>query len=166
MFVDGTLIKPDVSTPEGHTWERCNSMVIVWLHNVIDKSLPGSIAYAETAEELWSDLKDRYSQSSEIRIHQLTREITLANQGNQMATEYFTKLKTLWDELGAYLALPNYKCTKEFNLSKHFEGEQVHQFLMGLDTKCLGTVRSNLLAIERLPSLNKVYATVLREERQ
>jgi len=66
MFVDGTLIKPDLSTPEGHAWERCNSMVIAWLHNVIDKSLHGSVAYAETAEELLSDLKDRYSQSNEF----------------------------------------------------------------------------------------------------
>jgi len=29
MFVDRTLIKPDISTLEGHAWERCNSMVIV-----------------------------------------------------------------------------------------------------------------------------------------
>jgi len=37
---------------------------------------------------------------------------------------------------------------------------------MGLDTERFGTVRSNLLAIEPLPSLNRVYAAVLREERQ
>ena len=28
-------------------------MVIAWLHNVIDKNLHGSVAYAETAKELW-----------------------------------------------------------------------------------------------------------------
>jgi len=94
------------------------------------------------------------------------REIILANQGNQTVTEYFTKLKTLWDELGGCLELPNCKCTKEFNLIKHFEGDRVHQVLMGLDTERFGTIRSNLLAIEPLPSLNRVYAAVLREERQ
>ena len=76
-------------------------MVIVWLHNVIDKSLHGSVANAETAKELWSDLRDHYSQSNEIRTHQLKREITFANQGGQSVTMYFTKLKTLWDKLGA-----------------------------------------------------------------
>lgn len=81
-FVDGTLIKPHVNSPEGHARERCNSMVIAWLHNVTDKSLHGSVAYTKTAEELWSDLKDRYSQSNEIRTHQLKREITRANQGS------------------------------------------------------------------------------------
>lgn len=33
-------------------------MVIAWLHNMIDKSLHESVAYAETATELWSDMKD------------------------------------------------------------------------------------------------------------
>ena len=72
-FVDETLTKPNADSLEGHAWERRNSMVIAWLHNVIDKSLHGSVAYVETAKELWLDLKDRYSQSNEIRIHQLKR---------------------------------------------------------------------------------------------
>ena len=165
-FVDGSLTKPATNSPEGHAWERCNSMVIAWLHNVIDKSLHGSVAYAETAKELWSDLKDRYSQGNEIRIHQLKREIALTSQGNLSIIEYFTKLKTLWDELGAYLVLPNCNRAKEFSLSRYVEGERVHQFLMGLDTEQFGTVRSNLLAMEPLPTLNKAYATLLREERQ
>ena len=37
---------------------------------------------------------------------------------------------------------------------------------MGLDTEQFGTMRSNLLAMEPLPTLNKAYAAVLREERQ
>lgn len=70
-------------------------MVLAWLHNVIDKSLHGSVTFAETAEKLWSDLKDRYSQGNEIRIHQLKRDITLTKQGNSSIIEYFTKMKTL-----------------------------------------------------------------------
>lgn len=78
-------------------------MVIAWLHNAIDKSLHRSVAYVDTAKDLWFDLKDRYSQGNELRIHQLKREITLTIQGSLTVTEYFTKLKTLWDELGACL---------------------------------------------------------------
>lgn len=37
---------------------------------------------------------------------------------------------------------------------------------MGLDTSQFGVVRSNILSIEPLPNLNKVYSMVLREERQ
>ena len=48
----------------------------------------------------------------------------------------------------------------------HFESEFVHQFLMGLDTEQFGIVRSNLLATEPLPTMNRAYAAILREERQ
>jgi len=108
-------------------------MVIAWLYNVIDKKLPGSVAYAEQASEIWSDLKERYSQGNEIRIHQLKREITLTSQGVMTVTEYFTKLKELWDDLGEHQQIPSCACLKDFNFSKFQEAEKVHKFLMGLD---------------------------------
>ena len=66
-FVDGSLIKPENNNPEAHAWEKCNSMVIAWLYNIIDKALHDSVAYAEKASEIWTDLKERYSQGNEIR---------------------------------------------------------------------------------------------------
>lgn len=166
VFVNGDISRPDDNSPDVHAWERCNSMVIAWLYNVIDKNLHGSVAYAETADEIWKDLKERYSQGNEIRIHQLKREITLTTQGNMSVSDYFTKLKTLWDELGTYLQLPTCKCVKEFNLNRLQESEKIHQLLMGLDTEKYGTLRSNVLSMEPLPNMNKVYAALLREERQ
>ena len=103
VFVNGDIKRPDDTSSDVHAWEKYNSMVIAWLYNVIDKMLHGSVAYAETADEIWKDLKEQYSQGNEIRIHQLKREIALTIQGNMSISEYFTKLKTLWDELGAYL---------------------------------------------------------------
>ncbi|PNX59793.1 hypothetical protein L195_g051599, partial [Trifolium pratense] len=52
-------------------------------------------------------------------------------------------------------------CDVKGRLEKQREEEKVHQFLMGLDD----TVRSNLLAIDQLPKLNRVYATLVQEER-
>ena len=37
-FVDGSLARPEIDSPEGYVWEKCNSMVIAWLYNVIDKN--------------------------------------------------------------------------------------------------------------------------------
>lgn len=50
-------------------------------------------------------------------------------------------------------------------LEKRREEEKVHQFLMGLDDTTYGTVRSNLLATEPLPLLNRVYSTLIQDER-
>lgn len=69
-FVDGRITKPqDISSLEAYTWERCNSMDIALLCNIIDKNLHGSVAYAETARQIWTDLEERYSQGHAIRVH-------------------------------------------------------------------------------------------------
>lgn len=62
-------------------------MVIAWLYNVINKNLHGSVAYAEQASEIWTDLNERHSHGNEIRVRQLKREITLTSQGAMTATE-------------------------------------------------------------------------------
>jgi len=81
-------------------------------------------------------------------------------------SEYFTKLKTLWDELDAYLQMPTYKCVKDFSLFKYQEFKKVQQFLISLNVSQFGIVISNMLIIELLPNLNKVYSMILREEKQ
>jgi len=68
-FMNGSLSIGKNTSLDDHAWEKCNAMVIAWLYNVIDKTLYGSIAYAQTIEELWKDLRERYSPSNEIRIH-------------------------------------------------------------------------------------------------
>jgi len=98
-FVDGGISKPQNLSPEVHAWKRCNSMVIAWLYNIIDKTIHGSVAYAETAKQIWIDLEEQYLQGNVIRIHQLKRELTLTTHGKHSVAEYFTKLKVLWDEL-------------------------------------------------------------------
>ena len=163
-FIDGSLTKPDNSFSAVHAWEKGNAMVVAWLYNIINKNLHSSVAYAETTSEIWKGLRERYSQGNEIRIHQLRREITLTTQGSMRVTEYFTKLKGLWDELDTYLQLPIYKCAKEFNLFKYLESERIHQFLMGLDSSQFGVARSNILSMEPCPNLNKVYSMILKEE--
>lgn len=165
-FVDGGISKPQNLSPEVHAWERCNSMVIAWLYNIIDKTIHGSVAYAETARQIWIDLEERYSQGNAIRIHQLKRELTLTTQGKHSVAEYFTKLKVLWDELENYQLVRSCTCGAGKDMSKRLEEEKIHQFLMGLDSDIYGTVRSNILSLEPLPTLNKIYAFVIREERQ
>lgn len=62
--------------------------------------------------------------------------------------------------------MSNCKCEKEYKLYKYQEAERVHQFLMGLDSSQFGVIRLNILSIEPLPNVNKVYTVVIREERQ
>lgn len=71
VFVDGTLTKPKLGEPEAYLWETCNSTLVSWLFNSIDPVLQPSIAYMETAKELWDNLRERFSIGNAPRIHQL-----------------------------------------------------------------------------------------------
>ena len=57
-FVNGDLTRPSDASPELDAWEKCNSMVIAWLYDVIPKNLHlhASVAYAVTASKVWRDL--------------------------------------------------------------------------------------------------------------
>lgn len=85
-----------------------------------------------------------------------------------MVVAYYEKLKTLWDELANYDQILACRCGGNnwdiaSKLQKRKEEERVHQFLMGLDDATYGTVRSNLLATGSLPTLNRVYSTMIQE---
>ncbi|WVY91044.1 hypothetical protein V8G54_036558 [Vigna mungo] len=82
---------------------------------------------------------------------------------------YYGKLKKLWEELGNFEQIPSCKCglckcNLGSTLEKKREEEKVHKFLMGLDETVYATVRSNLLAQDPLPTLNKMYSTLVQEE--
>ncbi|KAI5654288.1 hypothetical protein M9H77_31475 [Catharanthus roseus] len=51
-------------------------------------------------------------------------------------------------------------------ITKHREEEKIHQFLIGLDNAIFGTMRSNILQIDPIPNIKKVYAMIIKEEAQ
>ncbi|KAJ3708504.1 hypothetical protein LUZ61_012209 [Rhynchospora tenuis] len=170
-FIDGSVMQPaDAGAPEASLWGPCNSMLVSWLFNSIDPALQPSIAYAETVKELWDDLKERFAIGNATRIHQLKADIAAARQQGQSVVAYYTRLKGMWDELSNYLKVPmctchGCTCNMSKDLLKEREDEKTHQFLMGLDDSVFKNVRSHILSMDPLPSLNKVYSLVIQEER-
>ncbi|XP_010257807.1 PREDICTED: uncharacterized protein LOC104597782 [Nelumbo nucifera] len=141
-----------------------DAKVALQVFNSVTRDLHGSIAYIETAQEIWKDLEDRYSQGNVSRIHQLKRDIELLNQGLMNVAAYFAKLKGLWDEMYALILEPVCICgaTKDYVAER--EREKLYQFLMGLNDN-FNSIRSNILAIEPVPGINRAYALIIQEER-
>jgi len=103
------------------------------------------------------------------RIQQIKSGITECKQRGMSIVNYYGKLKQLWDDLANYDQMPMCKCRKcECNLRSSFERKReekrVHTFLMGLDEIAYNMVRSNILAQDPLPNLNKVYLILIQEE--
>ncbi|WVZ09445.1 hypothetical protein V8G54_013975 [Vigna mungo] len=146
------------------------SLLILWILNTIEPSLRSTISYAKNAKDLWNDIKKRFPVVNGLRIHQLKSEFTGCNQGGTTIVPYYEKLKILWDELANYEQIPLCTCTGctcdiATKLEKWREEGKVHQFLIGLDDSIYGTMRSSLLTCDLFPSLNRVYSTIIQEER-
>ncbi|XP_074296720.1 uncharacterized protein LOC141627262 [Silene latifolia] len=170
-FVEGIVKKPvvnegDTETLEAVAWRQCNTMVKAWLRSVIDTKLHPSITFSGTVTEIWKELQERYASENAPRVHQLKGDLNDCKQEkNQSVVEYYTKLKSIWDELANYSRVPECTCGAAAALTKEREEEKVHQFLMGLDNVLYGHIRSNLLMEDDITCLSRAYALILREER-
>lgn len=96
-FVDRSLANPK-KKEDIPKWKRCNYLVASWILNSISAEIHPNILYAEIATQIWSDLKDRFSQSNSPKIYRLKQSISAPKQEGIYVSLYFTQLKSLWDE--------------------------------------------------------------------
>ncbi|PKH47914.1 hypothetical protein CRG98_050403 [Punica granatum] len=164
-FMEGRVPKPPAEDPNLESWEMCNSLVLAWIFNRLEKELQPSAAYATEAKTFWDDLKERYSQGNEMRIYQLKSDIGSYRQEGKTIQKYYSGIKTLWDELENHLESPGCLCDAVAQYTAQREKEKTYQFLMGLDEQFRG-VGSDILRAEPLLSMSKVYQLVSEEEKQ
>ncbi|GKB29773.1 retrovirus-related pol polyprotein from transposon TNT 1-94 [Tanacetum coccineum] len=136
-FIDGTIERPGEKDKDIEDWWTINSLLVSWIRNTIEPSLCSTISHVEIAKDLWDDIKDHFFVTNGPRIQQLKSD------------------------------LAGWKCVCNLGavFEKKQEEEKVHTFLMSLDESVYGTARSNILAQDLLPNLNKVYSILIQEER-
>ncbi|KAJ0586915.1 putative transcription factor interactor and regulator CCHC(Zn) family [Helianthus annuus] len=170
VFVDGSIPKP----AEGHAmhmpWKRCDAMIKGWLTTAMNKEIRGSVKYANSAEEIWSDLKERFGKESAPRAYELKHLLTTTKQENAFVAVYFTKLRSLWDEIESVLPIPKCscsgcKCDVGKKLAEFKEKERLYEFLLGLDSD-FSTIRTQVLAMKPTPNFREAYRLTLEDEHQ
>ncbi|XP_031478747.1 uncharacterized protein LOC116249687 isoform X1 [Nymphaea colorata] len=164
-FIDGSIKEPEKDDPSYHLWVRSNNMILSWILNSVNKDIVESVIYLTNAREVWKDLRERFTQSLAPRIYQIQSSISRLQQATMTVALYFTKLKALWDELSSYSLIPMCSCGGMKSYSEQIQREHVIQFLMGLNDS-YNAVRGQILLLDPLPNVNKVYAMVLQEEKQ
>ncbi|XP_073290510.1 uncharacterized protein [Primulina huaijiensis] len=89
------------------------------------------------------------------------------NMGQTSVSVYFTKLKTIWEELNHFRpqCVCGSCCEGIRKLELHHQMDYVLAFFMGLN-ESFSQVRSQILLIDHLPSINKVFSMIIQEERQ
>ncbi|XP_061342845.1 uncharacterized protein LOC133289010 [Gastrolobium bilobum] len=165
VFVNGTLICLSPTDLLFSVWNRCNSMVISWILNFVTKDIADSLLYFSNAYEVWSDLKTRYSQANGPRIFHLKQQISSFCQGSSDVNGYYTKLKSLWNELLDYVPLPLSTCGVLRPINTHRDQDHILQFLIVLNDS-YSSLHAQILLIDPLPLLGKVFSIIPQEERR
>lgn len=128
------------------TWSQCNDMIHSWIINSIASEISDSVIYYTTAREVWEDLRGHFSQSNAHRIFEIQREITYHRHYQLSVLTYYTKLKSLWDELGLYTDASS--CT----YGAQQDRQKLMQFLIGLN-ESYSAARGQILLMNPLPSV-------------
>jgi hypothetical protein len=100
----------------------------------------------------------------------LRSSLNTLKQGTKSVLDYFTEMKALWEELHSHRPLPNCHCPfpckcdavrvpKSYRVEDH-----IIQFLTGLNEQ-FSVVKTQVLLMDPLPTLNKVFSLVIQEER-
>ena len=95
-FVDGSLTYPTHNSASDKAWDIVNNVVMGLIIAVLDDSIQKSILSYKTAREIWIELGERYSQSSNAQLFSLQEELNnFLQTPNMKIAEFFTKIKTL-----------------------------------------------------------------------
>nr|XP_011462766.1 PREDICTED: uncharacterized protein LOC105351068 [Fragaria vesca subsp. vesca] len=173
-FVNGTLPKPVKNPDEQNQWNRCNILVKTWLLASMSKEISKSFSHCKDARTVWLELYERFGQTNTVQLFHIENSIHDCTQGSSSVTTFFTQLKSLWDEKElkslwdekeALCNFPACVCKAGEELRSYVETQNIMKFLMGL-TDEFATVRSNIIGMDPLPTLNKVYSMCLRHEKQ
>lgn len=171
IFIDGSTPIPDFDDLNRRAWERCNYLLHSWILNSVSDSIAQTILFHDTAISAWEDLKEHFAKVDRVCISSLRSTINNLKQGTKSVLEYFLELRTLWDELNSHRPIPTCNCVHtcrvdSIRIAKQYRVEdQIMQFLTGLN-ESFSVVKTQILLMDLLPHINKVYSLVVQEESQ
>ena len=163
-FVDGSIPQPSSDSADLDDWWTNNALVLSWIKLTITESVRSNLSHLEIASDYWEHIKRRYSVNNGQRVQRLKAELATCRQHGLSIEAYYGKLMQLWTALAEHRITNNCGCPIGVNLEKDREEDQLHEFLKGLDESLYGSVKSNLLSRDPLPSLDVAYSALLQDE--
>ncbi|MED6193786.1 hypothetical protein PIB30_118927 [Stylosanthes scabra] len=100
-----------------------------------------------------------------MRLADLNEELYLLRQGTLSVTSFFTQLKKIWSEIENFRPINPCVCGLQCVCKSYREQDFIMRFLKGLKDRFSG-VRSQILLLDPLPPINKVFGLVVQQERQ
>ncbi|XP_061367193.1 uncharacterized protein LOC133310301 [Gastrolobium bilobum] len=100
----------------------------------------------------------------------LMDELYRLRQGDSSVSDYYTRIKILWDELEALQPTPTCTCVRPcYSIASDVknirEKDYSIRFLKGLNDQ-FSNVRSQIMLMNPLPLVNRVFSLIMQQERQ
>lgn len=170
-FVKGTVVPIPSDAAQNELWETCDNMVISWITSNLSSTIRKSVIYMSTSKEIWKNLEMRFSLTNDSRKYKLNRDLYEMKQGSLTVNEYYTALRSIWEELDSMHVLPTIsapaievkKLLEDIELQK--DESKLFQFLNGLND-AYTPQRSQLLMLTPLPKVEIAIAMIQQEEAQ
>ncbi|KAL5745423.1 hypothetical protein ACOSP7_026569 [Xanthoceras sorbifolium] len=150
-YLTGHKAEPPASDAQYAVWDAENSMAMAWLVNSMEEEISANYLGFSTAREMWENLKAMYSD--------------LGNQSQiyEIQSRYFAGLKRLWQDLDMFYDHKWKNPADGFYFNQITESSRIFTFLVGLNIE-FDEVRGRIIGKQPLPSINEVFAEVIREE--
>jgi Retrotransposon gag protein len=128
----------------------------------MEPSISDVMSYQNSTQAMWEKTESLFSKKiNYAHIYQLQQEIQQLKQSSESITEIYSKLQKKIEEIKMYR--PPTSDPTEIQLRE--QQDDIFQFLAILDSN-YEAVRSQILLMANLPSVDEVVAMVEREETQ
>ncbi|XP_074373576.1 uncharacterized protein LOC141713912 [Apium graveolens] len=110
-FVEGTLLRDTTDEVKKDAWDTCNNMIISWILGSVSDSIKKSIMFVSTAHHIWKHLEQRFALTNGSRKYKINKELYETKQQGKPVSEYYTHMRSLWEELESLVILPTINAT-------------------------------------------------------
>lgn len=170
-FVKGTIHLPTNDPVKAEMWETSDNMVISLITANVSPTIKRSVIYMTSSKEIWNNLELHFSLTNGSRKYKLSKYLYDIKQGHLSINDYYTAMRTVWEELDSMNVLPAIsnptaevtKLLAEIDLQR--EESKLFQFLNGLND-VYAPQRSQLLLFNPLPSVENASSVMQQEEAQ
>lgn len=80
------------------------------MNSVYDNIAQSIIVYIDNVSDVWKELKERFRKADRIRVWKLKSEINNLKQGTSSVNDYYTELRSLWEEFDSHRPTPSCVC--------------------------------------------------------
>lgn len=155
FITDSPPPKGDASLSD---WEAEDSDLMCRLWHSLEPHVAITVEFCDTSKQIWDALAESFSQKSNVsRVFELYEQIFTTKQSGKSLPEYYSTLKSLWDQL-----LQHRPFTSDLQQQqRYWEDFMVASLLFGLDSDLKG-FKDQILASETLPTAANAYSRLSR----